>query len=42
MTLIHLAIKFCKVNHFANDINLLGIKKSIKTLNKLVNIGLKN
>ena len=34
---LHTAIKFCKVHHFANDINLLHISKSIKQLNKFVN-----
>ena len=36
------AIKFCKVHHFADDTNLLYLGKSIKKLNKLVNIDLKN
>ena len=36
------AIKFCKVNHFADDTNLLHLGKSIKKLNKLVNIDLKS
>ena len=31
------AIKFCKVHHFADDINLLYLSNSIKKLNKLVN-----
>ena len=31
------AIKFCKVHHFADDINLLCLSNSIKKLNKLVN-----
>ena len=30
------AIKFCKVHHFADDINLLCLSNSIKKLNKLV------
>ena len=36
------AIKFCKVHHFADDTNLLYLGKSIKKLNKFVNIDLKN
>ena len=36
------AIKFCKVHHFADDTNLLYLRKSIKKLNKFVNIDLKN
>ena len=36
------AIKFCKVYHFADDTNLLYLGKSIKKLNKFVNIDLKN
>ena len=36
------AIKFCKVHHFADDTNLLYLGKSIKKLNKLVNIDLKS
>ena len=35
-------IKFCKVHHFADDNNLLYLDKSIKKLNKLVNIELKS
>ena len=34
-------IEFCKVHHFADDTNLLYLDKSIKKLNKLVNIDLK-
>ena len=36
------AIKFCKAHLFADDVNLLYLGKSIKKLNKLVNIDLKN
>ena len=36
------AIKFCKVHHFADDTNLLYLGKSIKKLNKFVNIDFKN
>ena len=36
------AIKFCKVHHFADDTNLLYLGKSIKKLNKFVNIDPKN
>ena len=31
------AIKFCKVHHFADDINFLCLSHYIKKLNKLVN-----
>ena len=36
------AIKFCKVHHFADDTNLLHFNKSLATLNKLVNLDMKN
>ena len=36
------AIKFCKVNHFADDTDLLCLSNSIKKLNKLVNADLKH
>ena len=36
------AIKFCKVHHFADNINLLFMSNSIKKLNKLVNADLKH
>ena len=39
---LHVAIKHCKVYHFADDTNLLMINKSLKRLNKLLNIDLKN
>ena len=39
---LHVAIKHCKVHHFADDTNLLIINKSLKRLNKLLNIDLKN
>ena len=32
----------CKVHHFADDTNLLFLTNSIKKLNKLINIDLKN
>ena len=35
---LHEAIKFCKVNHFADDFNLLYLGKFIKKLNTPVNI----
>ena len=38
---LHVAIKHCKVHHFADDTNLLIINKSLKRLNKLLNIDLK-
>ena len=34
------SIKLCKVNHFADDTNLLCLSNSIKKLNKLVNADL--
>ena len=36
------AIKFCKVHHFADGTNLLFLTNSIKKLNRLINIDLKN
>ena len=39
---LHTAIKFCKVNHFANDTNFLYIRNSVKKINNLVNFSLKN
>ena len=36
------AIKFCGVNHFADDTNLLCLSYSFKKLNKLVNADLKH
>ena len=39
---LHVAIKHCKVHHFADDTNLLIINKSLKRLNKLLNIDPKN
>ena len=39
---LHIAIKFFKVHHFADDINLFHISKYIKKLNKFVNFDLKN
>ena len=36
------AIKFCKVQHFADDTNLLHPSKSITKLNKYVNLDTKN
>ena len=38
---LHVAIKHCKVYHFADDTNLRIINKSLKRLNKLLNIDLK-
>ena len=35
------AIKFCKVDHFADDTNLLCLSNYIKKLSKLVNADLK-
>ena len=39
---LHVPIKHCKVHYFADDKNLLIIKRSLKRLNKLLNIDLKN
>ena len=39
---LHVAIKHRKVHHFADDTNLLIINKSLKRLNKLLNVDLKN
>ena len=39
---LHVVIKHCKVYHFADDTNPLIIHKSLKGLNKLLNIDLKN
>ena len=39
---LHQATKFCKVQHFADDTNLLYLGKSIKKINKLINIDLKS
>ena len=38
---LNVAIKHCKVHHFADDINLLNINKSSKHFNKFINIDLK-
>ena len=40
--LVYLAIKYCKVYHFADDTNLLYTNNSIKKLNKMLNKDLKN
>ena len=39
---LNLAIKYCKVYHFADDTNLLYTNNSIKKLNKMLNKDLKN
>ena len=39
---LYTSIKFCKTHHFADDTNLLYFNKSIKQLNKHINIDLKN
>ena len=39
---LNVAIKHCKVHHFADDTNLLNINRSPKHLNKFINIDLKN
>ena len=38
---LNVAIKHCKVHHFADDTNLLNINKSPKHLNKFININQK-
>ena len=35
------AIKFCKTHHFADDTNLLFVEKSMKKIQKFVNLDLK-
>ena len=39
---LNLAIKYCKVHHFADDTSLLYTNNSIKKLNKMLNKDLKN
>ena len=39
---LNLAVKYCKVNHFADYTNLLYTNNSIKKLNKMWNKDLKN
>ena len=39
---LNVAIKHCKLHHFAEDTNLLNINRSPKHLNKFINIDLKN
>ena len=39
---LNLATKYCKVDHFADDTNLLYTNNSIKRLNKLLSKDLKN
>ena len=39
---LNLAIKYCKVHHFADDANLLYTNNSIKKLNKFFNKDLEN
>ena len=39
---LNLAIKYCKVHHFADNTNLVNINKSPQKLNKLINADLKN
>ena len=38
---LHLAIKYCKVHHFADDTNLLNFNKSFKMIEKQVGHDLK-
>ena len=39
---LNLAIKYCKVHHFADDTILVNINKSPQKLNKLINAYIKN
>ena len=39
---IHVALKYCKTRHFADDTNLIIINKSLKQLQKHLNIDLRN
>ena len=39
---LHNAIKYCKVYHFADDTNLLHIDKSLKKMQKQINMDLKS
>ena len=39
---LNLAIKFCKVHHFADDTNLLHFSKSVNKLNKYIHFDMKN
>ena len=39
---LNLAIRFCKVHHFADDTNLLHFSKSVNKLNKYINLDMKN
>ena len=39
---LNLAIKFCKIHHFADDTNLLYFSKSVNKLNKHINLDIKN
>ena len=39
---LHVAIKHCKVHHFADNTNLLIINKLLKRLSKLLNIDFKS
>ena len=38
----HVVIKHCKIHHFLNNTNLLIVNKSLRRLNKLLNIDVKN
>ena len=39
---LNVAIKHCKIHHFADDTNLLNINRSPNLFNKFINIDLKN
>lgn len=39
---LNLAIKYCKVHHFADNTNLLDINKFLQELNTFINTDLKN
>ena len=39
---LHKAIKFSTIHHFADDTNLVVVSKSLKSIQKLMNLDLKN
>ena len=39
---LHKAIQYCKVHHFADDTNLFHTSKSVKNLNKQINLDMKH
>ena len=38
---LHFAIKYCKIQHFADDTYLTNFQTSVKTINKQINYNLK-